>query len=212
MFSEITSNFGFSLNEVLTKWADTLEANSDDLLYVDGEEGDCGTIRYYETVANGEKVHLLTEYINQGDSRDLRITQAGLLRVERVALKAFVSNFPNTLDNYVDTGKVDRVVRGEVATAYAADAKLKDLGAVCSGDLDNLEGLPRPEHIYGYKNRYFRALLSDTHHELLFVDICDPYTRLVLLGDYYDTFMLSPQAWAVAFEQGSVGVAEVKTT
>lgn len=70
----------------IESWEDSLISNSDDYVYVDGEEGDFGILTYHGPDASGANVMMMVRYVHGGDIENTYYTKAGIDHVRNVVL------------------------------------------------------------------------------------------------------------------------------
>jgi hypothetical protein len=72
------------LNAPIEAWEDSLKANHDDYVYVDGEEGDFGLVSYYGPDAAGHTVRMMAKYVHGGDNESTYYTKEGVNHIRSV--------------------------------------------------------------------------------------------------------------------------------
>jgi hypothetical protein len=86
-----------AMAEMVEAWENSLEANHDEFVVVDNEEGDYGIIRYMD--ANG--VEMLTKVVQGGDIENTYFTDAGVIAMR----KLMQDNFTNMLEEALIAGQ-----------------------------------------------------------------------------------------------------------
>jgi hypothetical protein len=126
-----------ALNDIIAKWANSLEANLDDFVVVDGEEGDFGIVRYFGFDLHGNAdVHLMTRYVEGGDIESAYYTEAGAEMVEHLVRRNLDRVVKNQLREDIDTvGYVGGMYPGFVADYEKAVQMVKDSGKEIKGEL-----------------------------------------------------------------------------
>ena len=80
----------------IEKWEDTLVANHEDFVHVDGEEGDFGIISYYGASVGGvENTLMMVKYVNGGDTESTYYTEQGARFIRD---KLFVNSISSVFD------------------------------------------------------------------------------------------------------------------
>jgi hypothetical protein len=125
-------NFIPALNAPIEAWENTLEANHDDYVVVDNEEGDFGIISYFGPDASGNIVRMMVEYVHGGDNENTYYTKEGIEHIRNVLLG-------NLLATAFDTallGELDPV-EGENGLRIGAIKAIKDADAKAREDAAN---------------------------------------------------------------------------
>lgn len=125
----ITLGLDSHLNEKVQNWLDTLEANHDDFVVVDNEEGDFGMVRYFGTDLDGnQNVHLATKYVEGGDLEDFFYTLAGGDMVQKIMREHFNAVLQKRLESTLDPGQYGGMSAGFVKAYADAEAKMQSMG------------------------------------------------------------------------------------
>jgi hypothetical protein len=94
------------LDEIVEAWADSLTPNNEDFVFVDGEEGDFGVIRFFGKDLDGnENVHMITQYIRGGDVEQSYYTLAGADIVQKIMRENFETVLRRELEENLDPGQ-----------------------------------------------------------------------------------------------------------
>lgn len=116
-----------ALNAPIEKWEDSLEANHDDYVVVNGEEGDYGIVSYFGPDATGANVRMMVKYVHGGDSENTYYTQAGITHMRTVLLGGFLAGaFGAALNGVLDPPNGEDGLRiGEIKAAKDAEEKAR---------------------------------------------------------------------------------------
>lgn len=158
-----------ALNPIIEKWANSLEANHDDYVVVDGEEGDFGIVRYFGFDLHGNAdVHLMTRYVEGGDLESVYYTEAGAEMVEHLVRRNLERVVKTQLRESIDTvGFVGGMHVGFVQHYKDAEAEMEKQGKTVVAVLhtgEMMESLNPDEFvnrgIYKYNYKLFEALVA----------------------------------------------------
>lgn len=127
--SQVHLYYDRKLDELVEAWADTLTPNNEDFVFVDGEEGDFGIVRFFGTDIDGkENVHMITQYIKGGDVEQSYYTPDGADMVQKIMRANFETVLRRELEENLDPGQDDGMSVGFVAAYKKAEEKLATLG------------------------------------------------------------------------------------
>lgn len=220
--SNVRLHYGSSLDEAVAKWADTLTTNNDDYVYVDGEEGDFGVVRFFGTDIDGnENVHMATQYIHGGDIEHDFYTLAGADMVQKIMRENFETALRHSLEESLDPGRSGNLVVGFVKDFEAAQEKVKELGGKVESELHQRWAELFPDYIedrmifkYGFK--FFQAYviqLEQAPAQIRFVNVVNPceFLAIKLLGKLEGQvgLMISQDGWRHSFKESRICVVQV---
>lgn len=211
------------MDELVEAWVDTLTPNNDDFVFVDGEEGDFGVVRFFGTDLDGnENVHMITQYIRGGDVEQSYYTQAGADMVQKIMRENFETVLRRELEENLDPGHDDGMSVGFVKSFEAATKKMVELGKEVEAVLHQRCGDLFPEYIedrqifkFGYK--LFQAYVlcpPGKLEQIAFHNLIDPRefiaikTRGKLEGKVVT--MINHRGWYQSFLDSMICVVRVK--
>jgi len=223
--SNVRLHYGNMLDEAVAKWADTLTTNNDDYVYVDGEEGDFGVVRYFGTDIDGnENVHMATQYIHGGDIEHDYYTLAGADMVQKIMRENFETALRRSLEESLDPGRSGNMVVGFVKDFEAAQEKVKELGGKVEAELHQRWGDLFPDYIedrmifkYGFK--YFQAYVIQPEMrpaQIAFLNVINPreFIAIKLRGKLEGKIccMIGHDGWQRSFVDQMICVVQVEET
>lgn len=117
-----------ALNKPIEEWEDSLEANNNDYVVVDNEEGDFGIISYFGPNASGENVRMMVKYVHGGDDESTYYTQEGIDHILKVLLgNLLATTFEAALVRELDPVEGENgLLLGKIKAAKDADTKAKE--------------------------------------------------------------------------------------
>ena len=96
--TDFSRSFVGTLGGAVELWENTLKTNNDEYVFVDGEEGDYGIIKYLDE----NNVVMMVQYVKGGDIEAFTYTAAGMAVVRAILLKNFESCLDMTLCDALD--------------------------------------------------------------------------------------------------------------
>ena len=163
-------HFNSEIQAMITNWHDNLDSNLDDLVNVDGEEGDFGIIVYRGTDRDGNKdVHLSTEYIKGGDVETVVLTLAGCDVVQKLIQDHYQSALRKQLEQLVDPGIMYNMKIGWVKEAEADHEKYKDMATKINnwGKQQNMPMTVTEGQPFAFCGEYFLAEIEGDQVRLI---------------------------------------------
>lgn len=211
------------MDELVEAWVDTLTTNNDDYVYVDGEEGDFGIVRFHGTDLDGnENVHMITHYNRGGDIEQSYYTPAGADMVQKIMRENFETLLRRELEANLDPGHDGGMSVGFVKAYEEAEKKMKELGKEVTAVLHQRWGDIFPEYIedrqifkFGFK--LFQAYVlcpRGKPEQIAFHNLIDPRefiaikTRGKLEGKVVT--MINHRGWYQSFVDSMICVVRVK--
>lgn len=211
------------MDELVEAWVDTLTTNNDDYVYVDGEEGDFGIVRFHGTDLDGnENVHMITHYNRGGDVEQSYYTPAGADMVQKIMRENFETLLRRELEANLDPGHDGGMSVGFVKAFEDATKKMVELGKEVEAELHVRWSEGFPEHIedrqifkFGFK--LFQAYVlcpPGKPEQIAFHNLIDPRefiaikTRGKLEGKVVT--MINQRGWYQAFVDSMICIVRVK--
>jgi hypothetical protein len=220
--SQVHLDYQHTLNEAIEKWVDTLTSNNDDYVYVDGEEGDFGIVRYFGTDVDGNNdQHMMTEYIHGGDIEHSYYTLAGADMVQKIMRENFETALRKSLEASLDPGRSGDLFPGFVADFKSSERKIYEEGKGVSGTLHQRWEQLFPDYIedrsiYRYGHRLFQAVVIASltaPAQISFQNVIDPreFIAIKLRGKFEGTLscMISHEGWKRSFVDSMICVIRV---
>jgi hypothetical protein len=96
--TDFSRSFVGTLGGAVELWEDGLTTNSDEFVYVDGEEGDYGIIKYLDK----NNVVVMVKYVKGGDVECSTYTAEGLAVVRELLMQNFEECLDMTLSDALD--------------------------------------------------------------------------------------------------------------
>lgn len=91
--TELSSHLTQSLNKLVEAWEDSMYANYDDFVYIDGEEGDYGIIKYFV----GDEL-MMIKYVDGGDADTTVYTDRGVEFVQTLLMRNMQNEIQSALN------------------------------------------------------------------------------------------------------------------
>lgn len=221
--SNVRLYYGNALDEAVSKWADTLTTNNDDYVYVDGEEGDFGIVRYFGTDIDGnENVHMATQYIHGGDIEHDYYTPAGADMVQKIMRENFETALRKSLEESLDPGRSGDMTVGFVKAFEDAQKKIKELGKQVDGELhqrwhDLFPDFIVDRAIFKYGFKFFQAYVIQPEKrpaQIAFINVIDPseFIAIKLRGKMEGKIccMIGHDGWQRSFADQMICVVQVE--
>lgn len=112
--TDLFQYLGANLSLITEEFENILENNNDAMVYVDGEEGDFGVVRYY---LNG--VLMMVKYVGGGDQETTYYTAEGNAEIRKLLLEGFEDSLDDALRHTLNPEKglyglnVDEILRAK---------------------------------------------------------------------------------------------------
>lgn len=192
--SDARLDYDEKLRDLVSKWEDSLESNHHDYVYVDGEEGDYGIVRYFgKDIGGTENVHLMTKYIHGGDSEESFYTLAGADVVKKIYRDNFEACLHKSLEANIDPGSREGMYVGFVQETDDAVEIAQREGRSFEGCLDirHVDFFPseiRDGAVYKNSMKFYVAVVSPPQGEgqqqkVHFYNLVKPHERLAIKLD-----------------------------
>lgn len=211
------------MDELVEAWVDTLTPNNDDFVFVDGEEGDFGVVRFFGTDIDGkENVHMITQYIKGGDVEQSYYTPDGADMVQKIMRANFETLLRHELEANLDPGHDGGMSAGFVKAYEEAEKKMKELGKEVTAVLHQRWTEAFPDHIEDRQIFKFGFKLFESYvlcppgkpEQIAFRNLINPRefiaikTRGKLEGKVVT--MINHRGWYQSFVDSMICVVRVK--
>jgi hypothetical protein len=211
------------LDEIVEAWADSLTPNNEDFVFVDGEEGDFGVIRFFGKDLDGnENVHMITQYIRGGDVEQSYYTLAGADIVQKIMRENFETVLRRELEENLDPGHDGGMSVGFVKAFEDATKKMVEIGKEVHAELHVrwVEGFPEyieDRQIFKFGFKLFESyVLSPPGKpaQISFRNLVDPreFIAIKLRGKLEGKVatMINQRGWQQCFTDSMICVVRVK--
>lgn len=211
------------LDELVEAWVDTLTTNNDDYVYVDGEEGDFGIVRFHGTDLDGnENVHMITQYIRGGDVEQRYYTLAGADMVQKIMRENFETLLRRELEANLDPGHDGGMSVGFVKAFEDATKKMVELGKEVTAELHVrwAEGFPEyieDRQIFKFGFKLFESYVLSPPgkpEQIAFRNLVEPneFIAIKLPGKFEGQVatMINRDGWYRSLSDSKICVVRVK--
>lgn len=207
----LSLNLDSGMHEILEAWENKLTPNHDDYVSVDGEEGDFGVIRFFGSDVDGvANVHLMTEYVQPGDSVTKYYTPAGADVVQKMVRANIETILRKSLEASLDPGEVDDMYVGftsdyEKAKALIETQDLHFCGKLIQGYEELFPDAICDGEVWRVGFKFYKAHVTP-NGMTYFYNILNHAERLVIKCDFDSkplrgVFCTSYASWRTAFSR-----------